>query len=653
MATIDEIIQREVNPFDPVTFKTGNFWLEDNPASALTVESINQEAINQITEVLDLVARDNYTRTVMLAGDSGSGKSYLLGRLKKTLNSKAFFAYIDPCPSSDYIWRHTLRYTVDSLMQTPEGEKESQLILWLKSLSAFRDRSLMRRLLGERGLFILNFRSTYPAGIYQSKEFFGTLYNLINPDLYFLACDWLRGENLDGDEMKALGVRSTIDNEEAAQGILGNFGRIAASTQPIVLCFDQVENAAPLPDGTPNLQPLFNVNSTFHNQNLKNFLVIISILNDKWRIIKKHIEQSDMARIETQVSLKSINLEQAEALWASRLYTLHHQANSQPLSPIYPLDRQVLEEKYPGGKANVRNVLALGSKLFLKYKLGREPDQEDSVAAFKLIWSKEFNKTQQKTSRIRQFSSLELIEMLKRAIIALEVEVIESKLLSSKVYASYSFSYQHQLPDKFEKRGIFWNEAPNMKSFYYAMKACEKAIKEKLCNSLILIRAEKLGQARNKGYQLFQQIFKSSPHRHIPPHLDSVHYLKTYQRLVNDACAGDLVVGFKTINLQELEELIRKSKVLHDCPLLQDLKIVSPNGNNKLCKIKECLLNILATQYVIGRKVLIKNVHDNFSHISKAEIDEILQNLYDENEVTIANPKDQRENQSICWIPKK
>ncbi len=36
MATLKEIIQREVNPFDSVTFTTGNFWTEDNQSNIAT-----------------------------------------------------------------------------------------------------------------------------------------------------------------------------------------------------------------------------------------------------------------------------------------------------------------------------------------------------------------------------------------------------------------------------------------------------------------------------------------------------------------------------------------------------------------------------------------------------------------------------------------
>ena len=446
MATLDQIIQREANPFDPVTFTTGNFWNNDVGGAASTVQSIHQEAIEEIESVLDLVIKDNYTRSILLQGDRGCGKSYLLARLKTTFNSKAFFAYIGRCTHSDYIWRHTLRQLVDSLMHVPEGQSESQLLLWLKGLSAFRDRSFMKKMLGERGLFILNFRSTYPTGIYQANDFFNALYQLANPKLFFSACDWLRGENLDGEQLKLLGVRSVIDNEEAAKGIIGNFGKIAGDTKPIVLCFDQVESGPRLSDNSLSLSPYFEVNTTLHNEHLKNFLVLISIVQDIWHGYdnKRAMPQSDRDRLNKSITLKDISWEQVKALWTLRLYPLHCQAEPKPKSPIAPLDEGILAKHFPGGKVNLRNSLILGQKFFFQSKLGPgdEPQPENSLAAFQLLWRKEFNETQVKIDRIRKFSSLELVEMLKQALKALGIKIVKNEFLPSKNYRSYSFSCQ-------------------------------------------------------------------------------------------------------------------------------------------------------------------------------------------------------------------
>ena len=679
VAFIHQIIQQAVNPFDSTTFRPGNFWQEEQDP-ALTVDSIHQEVVTEIEELLDKVAQDHRTRTILLAGDSGSGKSYLLGRLKKLLNSKAFFAYIGPWPDSDFIWRHTLRNTVDSLMYVPEGRQESQLLLWLKSLSAFRDEGLMKQLLGERNLFIHNLKGAFPSGIYNANEFFGVLYDLTNPEMYPLACEWLKGDDLDEETLKALRVKRAIETEEVALKILANFGKISAATQPIVLCFDNLDNIDRALDGFINLQALFNVNSIIHNQKLKNFLVIISIVTNTWKQNSKRIQQADQARIDLPIRLQPITLDQAETLWASRLYLLHRQANSRPPSPIYPLNRQHLEDKFPGGKTRPRYVLMLGRQLFqeAKSEATSEFDSEinsnpiDPLAAFQLLWLKEFNKTQEKVSRIRQFSAPELIQMLREALNALQVHGIQTKLLPSPTYASYSLSYH--LPVQLGRIGVVWTEEPNLMSFCNLMKACQKVFKQNLCQTVHLIRAEGVGTPNNQGYKLYNQIFTGYRNRHIIPDMTSVHYLATYHSLVNAACAGELVVGDHTPSLSDLEALIRKSKILRDCPLLHSLGVFSgttytaesagTSNTNKqkpvvrkelvqpFHDLKEFLLNLVKTQQMMGRQILIENALDQFPLVENTQIEQLIEELCQENQIFILDPNAEPAAQLVCLINK-
>ena len=482
MSSIDEIIAREVNPFDSTTFRPGNFWRETHDR-ATSVSSIHQEAIAEICDVLHSISLDDRTRTVLLAGDSGSGKSYLLGRLKATLNSKAFFAYIGPWPDSNYIWRHTLRNVVDSLMEIPTGQQESQLLLWLKSLSAFKSDGLMKKLIGERNLFIRNFKSTYPAGIYNANEFFGALYNLTQTHMYQSTCEWLKGDDLDDLILRTLRVKHSIDSEPMAQRILSNFGRIASRTYPIVLCFDNLDNIDRSQEGFIDLQALFNVNSMIHNQKLNNFLVTISIITNTWNVNGKRVQPADRARIDRHVRLQSIDLDQAESLWKSRLYPLHLQADLPPNSPIYPLTRQSLEAKFPGGKTLPRSVLMLGQKLFQAAKFeeveidrvesATEFQRDDLLAAFHLLWYKEFNKVRHKVARIRIFSTLELVQMLRKILEILPITDLRPKLLPSPTYGSYSLSYQF---DPAIRIGIVWTEEPNLVSFCNLIKSCQKVV---------------------------------------------------------------------------------------------------------------------------------------------------------------------------------
>ncbi|WP_424095375.1 AAA family ATPase [Moorena producens] len=702
MATIQEIIKQALNPFDPVTFATGNFW-EDPDNGAVNVNSIHQHEINQITTTLSAVTQDHRPRTILLAGDSGSGKSYLLKRLKQQLNQQAFFAYIGPWANSDRIWRYILRETVDSMLKIPEGELESQLLLWLKSLPAFKKNGW---LLNERQQFISDLRASYPGGIHRSKEFFGVLYDLTNPERYHLAYQWLRGEDLDEEDLKTLGVRGSIDNEDDAQNILINFGRISSSTKPIVLCFDQLDNIPRLPDGSLDLQALFNVNSTLHTRRV-NFLIIISIVTDTWQRNKKKLQPADFDRLNPKILLKKITLEQAESLWASRLYPLHQQADPKPTSPIYPLTRQDLEEEFPGQKTIPRKTLSLGNQLIQRYKtqvvkseLSRidlisedtegvkisepsridltsediervsisEPSKTESttkkdtagesipiedkrLASFKLKWQKEFQKTEQEITRIQDIGESQLIGMLTEALEALKLRGIKPKLLLGSC-ASHSLSYQ--LPSSQERIGVVWGETTNGTSFYHLMNACDKAIKGNRCQTLYLIRHTKISLKRDtKGYKIYSQLFKASRHIHIKlEDLSSVHYLATYHSLVNEACSQELVLADKTITLTELKSLIRESEILQDCPLLKDLNILSRADNKvPLNPVKEFVLNVLKQDQVIGLKVLIKTTHRQFNRLKEIEIQQRIKELCQENELKLIPVDGSPETQSVYLVP--
>lgn len=689
MATIDEVIKQSLNPFD--NSAAGNFWgyLEPPP----TVESIHQKQLTQIKSVLAQTAQDHQTRTLILYGDGGSGKTHFMGQLKQQLNEQAFFVYIEPFSLSERIWRHILRHTVDSLVNAPVGLADSQLILWLKScLSTIRQglqteqQSLIDKVKGflgktdaerDRQSFINILKKTIgTTGIYNANEFFGVLYDLTNPDLYSIACEWLKGDDLDEENLKKLRVRQSIDDEDKARGILGNFSKLSAKTQPIVLCFDQLDSIARLPDDSIDLQALFNVNSTIYNGNWKGFLIIISIRTETWNNNYKRVQPSDIDRASIRIPLKRITLEEAEALLATRLYPLHHQANPKPGSSIYPLNQKVLEKVFPSRKATPRSVLMLGKQLFQDYKEwlftdkqapgpkwfdGTPPTPPVSLperieAEFQLIWQQEYQKVQGKITKITLLAAPDLIRMVEQALTALQVQGIKPKLISGK-YASYSLSYIQ--PGKQERVGIVWTEDLNMTTFFNVISACQKAVQQNLCQTLYLFRSSGVGTPKLAGNQIYQQIFTNTNHRHIKPTLDSVHYLATYHSLVNSAEANELVVAGKIISRKELEALIWETKILQPCALLQDLKIVSGgngggNGKEKndLQPVKQFLFNLVKTQGYMGVPTLINQAENRFSAVKEPEIQQLIQQLCHEQKVEIIDPKAKLQDQLICLVTK-
>lgn len=673
MTAFDQLIRRSVNPFDPATFKPGNFWQEiQNPD--MEVNSIHQSVLSQIEELVAEVS-NGVCRTLLLLGDSGSGKSYLLGRLKRSLNDRAFFAYVGPWADSSYIWRHILRHTVDSLVHAPDGKTDSQLLLWLKSLPSLRERSLVKWVRGERSVFIRDLRQQFPTGITNAKEFFGVLYDLMNPDLYGLACDWLRGDDLDEDDLKALKIKQSVDSEEAAQNLLMNFGRICEATQPLVICFDNLDNIPLLPNGFPDFQALFNVNSTLHNEKLSHLLLLISIITSTWQQHSKQIQPADLVRIDQQQRLRSIDLDQASALWSNRLTPLHQKANPSPPDPIAPLSRDWLEAKFPGGRTQPRNVLMLGQQLIKQFKeAGALPQPGASIEAgkppppppprspileaanFDLTWKKEFQKVRLRLTRLDYFSSPELIWRLREALEALQIEGITVPFLQATKFSAYSLAYQQPVTT-----GVVWSEDRNMGSFYHLMRACEKAVEGRPNLRLYLIRAAGVGRPDTKGHQIYRQIFAYANYLHVEPDLLSLHYLETYHSLVNAAAGGELVVGRHTPNVAKLQEMVRQSGVLIPCPLLQELEVVPEaegpdpevHDPDHLLELQACrsyLLNLMATQGLMGMQVLAEHTLDQFPDLTVDDIDQLIQGLWQENCLQVVDPDASYEARLVYWV---
>ena len=658
MTSIEQLVRQNLNPFDPTTFKPGNFWKETQDKNQ-EVSSIHQEIINGVERALDDVSRDRLTRTLMLLGDSGSGKSYLLGRLKKHFNDKACFAYVGPWPDSQFIWRHVLRQTVDSLIEVPEGQSEPQLIRWLKGLKVLQRPGMATKLLGGRGAFVRDMRMSFPSGLYRPKDFFGVLYELLNPENRIIAYDWLRGEDLDDEDLKLLKVRNAVNSEDAAQRMLGNFGKIADSTQPIVICFDNLDNIPKRADGKPDLQALFNVNTTIHNEKFKNLLILISIITSNWQKNKDAVEPADQYRINEKLTLRSISLNQAASMWACRLRPLHRRADPVPGSSIAPLTREWLEHEYPGGKVLPRKCLILAEGLISNFKKNGKmlpvqpvlpPPPVNMSASFELAWQKEFKETSQQVSRLAQFSSPELVRRLQEALEALGIANIQHAILPSPSYRSYSLGYQST-----ERIGIVWMEDSNLSSFCNVMKACQKITQQGTRDRLYLIRASKLGSTSNKGYRIFSEVFDGKLHTHIKPDIESVHYLETYHRLVNAAAGGELVIASQTPDITQLQALVRQSGVLAGCKLLQQIISEGDPGPTPPVDDMEIaqkyILNLMSTHSWMGLQAVVTSTQEQVPSLSNESVDKIIQSLCKTNRLNQIDPNASLENQILCWVP--
>jgi hypothetical protein len=451
-------------------------------------------------------------------------------------------------------------------------------------------------------------------------------------------------------------------------------------------CDEALDSIPKTGDGIQDFQALFNINTTFHNDLLKNFLVVISVITDTWSRNRDSIKQADKARLDRILMLKRITLDQAEAIWEYHLSSLHEKANPKPLSKIFPLSRELLEKQFPGGKTIPRYAVLLGRQEYQNYKVGNlsevsqkvkkkkiiqskseklpsisekptgilpetEPSFEEKIAEFKLLWQQEQQKTQTKITRISTLLGVELVRMVQDALAALEVEEIKPKLLSG-VYASYSLKYRH--PQSQQMVGLIWTEDANMRTFFNVMNACQSCLNRKQCEKLCLIRMAPVGHSKLAGHQIYRQIFTGKPHHHIKPTIGSVQLLASYHNLVNAALAKDLVIAGKPISLEELQTLTRESKILDQCRLLQELEIVKKQDGEETVvsfqPVREYLMNLITINQFMGRKVLVQSAINQFAEVESSQVDQLVDQLCQGGKIRIVNPSAKFDAQTVCLV---
>ena len=301
---------------------------------------------------------------------------------------------------------------------------------------------------------------------------------------------------------------------------------------------------------------------------------------------------------------------------------------------------------------------------------------ESDRASFELMWQKEFKETGKHLKRIAHFSSPELIRRLQEALEALEIPEIRHAILPSNAYCSYSLGHEHSM-----RVCIVWTEDSNLRSFFDVMNACKKIIKARTHDRIYLIRKEKLGTSKNRGYQLFEEIFSGQKNVYLKPDLESVQYLETYHRLVNAAAGGELVIGAKTPNVKELQVFIRESSILSNCTLLQQLGVVRAKANaadipqvvslkskkadKKVVKpiepsgpspqdvaaAERYILNLMTTQSLMGMQVLVESTQEQAPALDSAAVISLIRSLCDRNRIQMLDPNAKPENQLLCHVP--
>lgn len=372
-----DLLKRQ-NPF--ASSSVGDPWDSQYPH----VPAINERAFQGLCH---LMSHKTHTLglncAALILGEVGSGKTHLLGRIlaySMQAQPPLAFAYIQPIEDVEQPFRYLLREVIVNLCRpTPVAPYTTQLEGVLAALcsevlqqhSRPKGKQKLQTILQDR----LNLLTYIPPSVFayvqkwaidllclaypaMSSRFVDVLCQYGLPEKRFAVVNWLKGGGLDQADAEVLGVSarfqaSSTHLEQEARDMLMSLGLLLARyRQPLILCFDRLENLE-----TEAQIHAFGKMLEFLVDTAPGMLPIVCVRGQLWeeefrRVLNQHIT----SRLETnRFTLQGCTAEQALALVQSRLTSV---LGAEQTEALFPFDTEELMQMFQTGFHSPRSVIA-------------------------------------------------------------------------------------------------------------------------------------------------------------------------------------------------------------------------------------------------------------------------------------------------------
>ncbi|MBD3350699.1 MAG: hypothetical protein GF364_04345, partial [Candidatus Lokiarchaeota archaeon] len=344
-----EVIREGITPFDRYVSRGNTREEIDIPNPRKRIDSVIFRAIQH-------TARDQAPRLFPILGSSGVGKTHTYWAYKtmeeQEVQGKDWtIVYIPSPPAGSRILLHIYTCIIDTI-----GEESLRQVA----------KKLVKRWGGEStkklGLFggtdiesvIQNGIREYP-GIFADIVKCLVIYEL-DPSRDNLAQSWLLGENLEEEKMDILGVNGIIEDTDQCLVIIKLL--CEHLDKVIVLYFDEVENPYRMLGEQAERIFLENIKRLYNE--VRNLVIIISILKEIWPRLIHIADQPLLSRMEPERELKKFSMRDTETLYLTAMGKFWDENNlNPPENPFFPLNKSILTDIYNKSDGNPRTLIKL------------------------------------------------------------------------------------------------------------------------------------------------------------------------------------------------------------------------------------------------------------------------------------------------------
>lgn len=359
------------------------------------VPEIQAGAFRVCVESLEDSRRLGLTRSVLIFGEPGSGKTHLLRRLRAhwmgepphevdPIRPAVVFVAAKLQTSPRHLWRYVRQSLVDDLMRPMADDTTMLERVLLRRFAEVRPADADLRMWMEWA------RAEFPGDAFE--DFLDRLFDRVDSqeqlgrDLCVVlrsflldrrrsdARAWLRGDSLPESALGKLGLAepdADQDPEGVAAEVVGALCRLAGPGIPVVLTFDQIEALQADRDDFAAITAFGNVVMRLV-QSTRNVLIVASVLSSFREVLEERMLRAAWDRLSMrQVQLDTLRWPEVVALLQSRLDASESLRSLRQEKPaLWPLSEEAVQERTNPIGETPRRAISEAARLWDELRSG-------------------------------------------------------------------------------------------------------------------------------------------------------------------------------------------------------------------------------------------------------------------------------------------